>query len=161
MAAVGTLLRGLSRRLVVVDTNILLLLVVGSNDLNELERHKRTRSLAVDRDLWHALLEVLAHFATVAVTPTILAETSNLLGRSTELRAVLAALLRQWIEVYHASEEIMRRHGEAYLRLGLTDVAILKLAEEGAVVLTDDALLHREILQWGHRSVNLNHLRST
>ena len=64
---------------IVVDTNLLLLLVIGITDRSLIAKHKRTRSFeAEDFDL---LVSVLAGYDQVVVTPHIMTEVSNLWRR--------------------------------------------------------------------------------
>jgi hypothetical protein len=158
-AAVERALRGISTGSLVVDTNILLLLVVGGVDPARLGVHKRTRSLAVSPDELGMLVGVVERFRRIRTTPTILAEASNLLGERTEYRALLAELLLGWIEVYEPSLDIARRLGPEYLRLGLVDAAMIDLAAQGDVVLTDDAVLYHTLLSHDCNALNFTHLR--
>lgn len=66
---------------VLIDTNLLVLLLVGTYDRNRVERTKRIRDRfrAEDFDI---LTAVLNQFETQVTTPHILTETSNLLGQA-------------------------------------------------------------------------------
>jgi len=160
--AADRVLQGFPTRSLVVDTNILLLLVVGGVEPARLSQRKRTRSLAVTPGEFRLIQDIVRRFAEVRITPTILAETSNLLGGSDQRdRAVLAEMLRTWIEVYEPSHDVIMNYWNEYLRMGLADAAIIDLAtRENVVVLTDDAVLHNDLWSSGGYSVNLAHLRS-
>lgn len=151
---------GLPRGSLVIDTNILLLLIVGASGPERLGSHRRTRSLAAGPDDYHRVQEFVLAFRQLRITPTILAETSNLLGAAPSDRALLANMLQDWIEVYHPSLEVIPQWRGEYLRLGLADAATLHLAQHGHVVVTDDAVLHNRLYSAGLYSVNLAHLRS-
>lgn len=150
----------LPRGSLVIDTNVLLLLIVGTSGPERLSAHKRTRSLAAGPEDYRRVQEFVLAFRQLLITPTILAETSNLIGPAHGDRATLAHALQSWIEVYHPSLEVIEQWRGEYLRLGLADAATLHLAQQGHVVLTDDAVLHNRLYSSGLYSVNLARLRS-
>ena len=143
-----------------LDTNLLVLLVVGLTDRELILKHKRTRTFEpADYDL---LLEVLTGFDTVVVTPHILAEASNLIAQIgeptlTALRTTFAALVEAQEEVYVAARDSVRR--PAFLRLGLTDTAILGLTDDDLALLTTDVGLYLEAARTNPLAENFNHLR--
>lgn len=150
-AAVGSL---------VIDTNILVLLVVAAVDPARLRDHRRTRSLAVTPAELRVLQDIVQRFRSIRITPAILAETSNLLGNSSTDRTMLARMLEGWIEIHHPSQEIIATYPGEYLRMGLIDAAIIHVAAQSDVVLTDDAVLHNYLYSRGLFALNLAHLRS-
>ena len=127
-----------------VDANLLVLLVTGSVDRELIARHRRLRRFtAADYDV----LRRMAHEAgRVFVTPNTLTEASNLLAQHREPdRSHLLDGLRALIE---ESEEIVVRSAEAssnaeYVRLGLTDAALLEAVTADTPVLTVDLDLYR------------------
>src|SRR5205823_4487397 len=61
-----------------LDTNVLILLVIGRWDRRQIPYHRRTRVFGEkDFDL---LQEQIGHYAGIITTPGVLAETSNLMG---------------------------------------------------------------------------------
>lgn len=147
-----------------LDTNLLVLLVVGLTDRGLILKHKRTRTFEpADYDL---LLEMLTGFDTVVVTPHVLAEASNLLAQIgepalTALRTTFAALVEAQEEVYVVAKTSVRQ--PTFLRLGLTDTAILELtagpAEGRLALLTTDVGLYLEAAKTNPLAENFNHLR--
>lgn len=147
-----------------LDTNLLVLLVVGLTDRELILKHKRTRTFEpADYDL---LLEILASVDTVVVTPHVLAEASNLLAQIGEptlstLRATFAALVEVQEEIYVAARESVRQ--PAFPRLGLTDTAILELVAEidnsQLALLTTDVGLYLEAAKTNPLAENFNHIR--
>ena len=88
------LVRGYRSRGVLVDTNLLLLLFVGSYDLERIERFKRTMQFT--RDDFARLVALLGVFERRVTTPHILTEVSNLAGHlPTESRLAFAAVYRE------------------------------------------------------------------
>lgn len=145
---------------ILLDTNLLVLLVIGLTDRELILRHKRTRTFEpADYDL---LVEVLASFDTVVVTPHVLAEASNLLSQIGEptlsvLRTTFAKLVEMQEEVYVAGKDGVRR--PEFLRLGLTDTAILELADADLALLMTDVGLYLEAAKSNPLAENFNHLR--
>ena len=122
-----------------IDTNLLLLLIVGSCDPSYLLMHKRTQSYRPS-DL-HAVLEAIKPYQRWINIPNILTETSNLLAQSGVLsKAVLFRKFKDFIqeteELYVESKRITS--SGHFDRFGLTDLAILEAVREQHVVMTDD-----------------------
>ena len=145
---------------VLVDSNLLVLWVVGSVNPERIGTFKRTSNyLKSDFSL---LKRVLANYQDLYTVPHILAEVSNLtdLKDSERLRA------RQWllsmISVL-AEVPVTSRQGAGdavYLKLGLTDAVIKTAAlKQGCAVLTDDHDLYHVLNHSGVESYNFNHFR--
>ena len=130
----------MGRRLI-VDTNLLVLLVVGSTSRAYVERHKRCKPFTVN-DFEDLVL--LVDGSELIVTTGILTETSSLTRQIGEpYRSEIGLYLKEFIE--RATEFAIPSRGASqrpeFLRLGLTDSAILDLAvEDAAFVSTDGAL---------------------
>lgn len=146
---------------VFVDSNLLVLLVVGHYDPQLIVKHRRTQ--AFDLEDYKLLRQVLRRFRTVLVTPNTLTETSNLLSHHGEpVRSNLLRALRRLIyntrEVVVASEQASRN--QAFDRLGLTDAALLEIISPDTPLLTVDLQLYVEALNRGqNRALNFNHYR--
>lgn len=117
---------------VLVDTNLLMLFLVGAYDRKQVERTRRIqdRFMAEDFDI---LVSVLNQFETRVTTPHILTETSNLLGQQLyghvkdEVFAIFPTLVStDWHEQSDTSSVLVRV--PAFSRLGLTDIAISEAA---------------------------------
>ena len=93
---------------VAIDTNLLLLLVVGETDRGWIKHHKRLG--AYDIDAYELLVEIIRDISRVVVTPNILTEVSNLACQGifepgcTKVRQVLAAFARRIDEEYRKAE---------------------------------------------------------
>ena len=147
-------------RSVLIDTNLLVLFVVGFSDKSLITRHKRT-SAFVEED-YHVLCQFLSAFQVVMVTPNILTEASNLLSQAQQptretVLGTLASLIGRTREEYVASKEACKE--KEFIRLGLTDSAILRRADAVDCVLTVDLSLYLALERSGHNAVNFNHLR--
>jgi rRNA-processing protein FCF1 len=146
---------------IIVDTNLLLLLLIGSHSPTLISSFKRTtRYTSSDFDI---LVEALALFSTLLTTPHILTEVSNLAGQlgdpgRQEVMRDLAAIIAVLSELQVPAEEAAR--DPAFPRFGLTDIAILQHASEGRyLVLTDDFRLSQYLASIGVEVINFNHLR--
>ena len=152
--------KDLRKQRLLVDTNILLLYIVGSLGRELIRRHRRTDKFTVEEYL--LLTRLLSRFGKIVVTPNILTEVSNLLGyieESTKARLLLGlALLTTVVEERHLPSAEVAKAAE-FARLGLTDSSILLLAQEDLIVLTDDLPLSLALQRRGVEVINFNHLR--
>jgi hypothetical protein len=144
-----------------IDTNLLLLFVVGSTSKKYIEKHKRlhpTYSLE-DYELLH---KVVSNATSVFVTPHTLTETSNLVKRiadpaRTEIYRRLQALAIHTEEMHVPSKTAACR--SEFIRLGLADSALIQLASDKITLLTTDLNLYLAVLKNGGKAINFNHVR--
>jgi hypothetical protein len=144
---------------VVIDTNLLLLWIIGHLDRAEISRFKRTRIFSPeDFDTLHG---VLSSFRRLIVTPHVLAETSNLLGneRGSATHEVLTSQVGALVEVHKPVTQLCEERF-VFVTFGVADTALLLLAKEGLLVLTEDAKLDHLISIRRLDSLNFNQLRS-
>ena len=146
-----------------IDANLLLLLVVGLTGRVLIDKHRRTREFsAEDYDL---LVQVIERARQVFVTPNTLTEASNLLAQHGEPeRSRLLSGLRALIE--HSPETVIASADASthnkFLRLGLTDAALLKVVSVETPLVTVDLELYSAALARGEEvAINFNHLRFT
>lgn len=133
---------------VLLDTNVLLLLLVGQTDRRLIARHKRTTQFRpLDFDL---LVRFLGGFERRLVTPHILTEASNLGGqvgnpdRSRFFQA-LRVSLGAFEEIVTGSCSALDIEEHVFRRFGLTDAVTLAAAVQPCLVLTDDRALAEEL----------------
>ncbi|HEY0514856.1 MAG TPA: PIN domain-containing protein [Thermoanaerobaculia bacterium] len=149
-----------SGKKLLVDTNILLLYIVGSLSPDHIARHKRTDTFTVED--YRLLDRLLRQFSGIVVTPNILTEVSNLLGYTdAKTREKLLLLLRAWMPAF--DEHYVRSHEAVELtefpRLGLADASVLACMSQGLTILTDDLHLYLALQRKGGEVINFNHLR--
>jgi rRNA-processing protein FCF1 len=160
-ATFDALVAGYRRRGVVVDTNLLLLHVVGEFGIEWISKLKRTRMYSgSDFELVRRFIQ---QFETVWTTPTILAEVNSLSLelRGTDFAATFAGRMQLLLESYSQSKQLSLR--PEFRRFGLTDCSITRLAARAGrrrLVVTDDLELATELGRLGVDVVNINHLRS-
>lgn len=146
----------------VIDTNLLVLYVVGTAGRNLITKHKKLAAyLPEDYD---ALLRIIDRAAVVLVTPNTLTETSNLATyiaepARTDILSVLRAVVRSSEEVYVSGKDACER--TEYIRLGLTDAALLHALGSRRTLLTVDLDLHLAALSAGQATINFNEVRDT
>lgn len=148
-------------RSVLIDTNILLLLMVGAADRGAIARFKRTRQRFTSDD-FDIATNFLRRFSRVATTASILTETSNL-AFQLEPPLLQDVLLRfsQWVEVleekYLPGMKIVA--DPAFAKFGFTDAGISALRSSEYLVLTDDLPLAQYLESANVPVFNFNHIR--
>lgn len=142
-----------------IDTNLLVLLVVGSVDRKAVAKHRRTQTFTAED--YDRLLDAIAEMGRrVFVTPNTLTETSNLLKQSRDARfhARLQFLIEQSEEVVVASADAAR--ARSFARLGLTDAALLEAVSAERPLLTVDLdLFAAALAKDAAAALNFNHYR--
>ncbi len=143
-----------------IDTNLLVLLIVGSVNRDRISRFKRTTSYSsADWDLLSGILEQISRRYTL---PHVLAEVSTLTdlkGPELEVaREVLLRLIKQLRELQITSADACAT--PLYQRLGLTDAAIAEAARlHRCSVLTNDSGLYAALANEGSSVAMFDHLR--
>jgi hypothetical protein len=132
---------GESGRKIIIDTNILLLIVVGKYDPSLISRFKRTsRYNAGDYALVTDRLVGQPNSALLT-TPHVLTEVSNLLGQlyepaRTDCRRILGVLIGGMAERTLPSRDLVPQ--PSFVTLGIADAVIEQLADSNTTVVTDD-----------------------
>ena len=145
----------------ILDTNVLLLLLVGLYDERFIEAFKRTRKY--DRPTFRLVWQFANAALAILVTPQILAEVSNLslqmpAGRLRDYFACAVGPLWQMSEEHVPKDKLLAV--PALHKLGFTDASILEACRtRGCAVLTDDLPLYGILCKNKHPAFNLNHLR--
>ncbi len=147
---------------VAVDSNLLLLLVVGMTSRDYVEKHKRLKEFTIeDFDL---LQEQLSVATEIVVTPNTLTETSNLIDHIADpARAKIYETLRTLVQSPGAAERYISSAAAVEYpelpRLGLTDCVLLDACSTGTPLLTVDLRLYLAAIGRGDKALNFNHLR--
>jgi hypothetical protein len=143
-----------------VDTNLLLLYLIGRTNKYRIPRFKRTQAYTIeDFDL---LERFMAEFKTLITTPHVLTEASNLGDLHGEEHEALRSWFVRTVEQSreHYDESRLLAKEDCFHRLGLTDAAIAALARHNYLFLTDDFDLYSTLARQGADAINFNHLRS-
>lgn len=141
---------------VLIDTNLLLLYIVGSYDIELIANFKRTAQYTTDD--FDIVADFLRLFSQTIVTPHILTEVSDLIGN----RAILQALLKIFIEKeaeekFTASKEITQTQG--FIEFGLADTATIYTGKDSHLIFTDDNPLYGFLSNSKIDAVSLGQLR--
>ncbi|MGB3205870.1 MAG: PIN domain-containing protein [Crinalium sp.] len=145
---------------ILVDTNILLLAVVGAVNRSRISKFKRTEQFTPeDYDL---LIGILDNFSKVVTTPNIMTEVNSFLNQIGEpdrhkCILMLADFTNKLNEFYIESKEAAKFNN--FGKLGLTDCGIINLAKDKYLVLTVDATLQNFLYSENVDVVNFNHIR--
>ena len=124
-------------------------------------KHRRTRRFTVED--YERLIRATSRVDELRVTPNTLTEASNLLGQHGEpqrsqLLLTLRALIERSPETVIASADAARH--VVFLRLGLTDAALLEVVSADAPLLTVDLDLYVAALASGEvAAINFNRWR--
>lgn len=145
---------------VLVDTNLMLLMVVGSYAPERITTFKRTQQYRPEDYL--LLLRILKYFERRITTPNILTEVDNLARQLPEhehqaMSSVLSDLVRTLFEVHRPAADATQV--ALYSTVGLTDCITIYLSSE-VLVITDDFQLSNRISSLGRDSLNINHIRA-
>lgn len=146
---------------VLIDTNLLLLLIVGLYDKKLISVHRRTRNfLPEDFDL---LVESINGYKILWVTSHCLAEVSNLIRHTHEDQAEkLMACFSSFVakaKESHIPKEIIFKNDISTM-IGVTDTGLIIKSKRVSCVFTADLELYLEILRRGYKAVNFNNLRT-
>jgi len=142
-----------------VDTNLLLLYLVGKTNKNRIANFKRTQQYTADD--FELLDRIMGLFKIRITTPHVLTELSNL----GDLQGSERAGFRSWFvrmiedarEFYDESRIVVKEN--SFPRLGLTDAAIAAVARHRFLFLTVDLDLYVTLAKRGVDAINFNHLR--
>lgn len=148
------------RQPLILDTNLLLLHVVGATSREYIARHKRLRAYTAKS--FDLLGDFIRQAPRVLLTPNTLSETSNLIDHiaapaRTRIWEAFRRLVRISEETYLPSKDAARR--DEFTRLGLTDSILLALASSSGILLTVDAGLYEAAARQRYRVENFNHHR--
>ena len=149
-------------RNLLLDTNLLILYIVGSIDPKLIGRHKRTNQF-IPED-YRVLKELLRRFPRIVTTPNILTEVSNLLDQTVDRTArALQSILAALIEAQAFDERYVRSLDaitiQEFPRLGMADSSVIFLAQEKHLVVTEDIHLYLALSHRGVETLNFNHVR--
>ena len=146
----------------VVDTNLLLLYLVGLHDPGRIETFKRTRAYSVDD--FDLLVYIISQFGGFSTTPNIITEVSNLVEGVEYDDVPLLTVLRDKIiyreEHYVESRIILSNTDETFVKFGVSDTVLYHLAQANYLILTVDLPLWAFLQNKGLSALNFNNLRS-
>ncbi len=146
---------------ILIDTNILVLWLIGSTNKARITKFNRTQGF-VPED-YELLVDIFQTFQKVLTTPNILTEVSNLINQLGEPErsqcfSIFARDIVQLDEIYVESHTIAAT--DKFAKFGLTDCGIAALAKGKYLVLTEDFKLANYLQKIGIDTVNFNNIRA-
>jgi hypothetical protein len=144
-----------------VDSNLLILSLIGRYNSTLIVKYKRTQQYSVED--FQILENLFAWFGSILTTPNILTEVSNLsfpLNKQTNCQLFstfhkfIGTLEEKFIDSASGSSN------SAFSRFGLTDSALYELGNQDCLVLTDDFPLYSYLEDQKIDVLNFNHIRS-
>ncbi len=143
-----------------IDTNLLVLFIVGTAAKEYIAKHKKLTAFTIED--YDMLVRIVSGASEVLVTPNTLTETSNLaayIGEPAKSKVldVLRTVSANSQERYVPSRLAAQR--SEFIRLGLTDAALLEVCTDKVTLLTTDLGLYCAALAQGGTALNFNHLR--
>jgi predicted nucleic acid-binding protein len=146
---------------VLVDTNLLVLLLVGAVNKQRIPTFKRTGDFSIEE--YELLVRLIDWFGKLIATPHVLSQVSDLTDLSgkelTAIRERFKVLVVQDIEEsYDASRVLV--DDPTFIRFGLADAAIATACSRGILVLTTDLQLQLALQALNIDALNFNHIRA-
>ncbi|MCI0629973.1 MAG: hypothetical protein L0Y44_04890 [Phycisphaerales bacterium] len=146
-----------------VDSNVLLLLVIGRVDRAGITRFKRTAQYS--RADFDRLVRFLNRFKKIVTTPNVLTEVNGFLSqfklRSRQLAyAVFGRIIDEVLDERYLPSGTVAKDS-AFSWLGLTDTGIGLIAAQRVLVLTEDAELRDALSRRNLLTINFEYLRKT
>ena len=128
--------------MILIDTNSLVVLIIGLIDENLIETHKRT-SIYTKKDFQDLLL-VIENFENLIVLPNIWTEVDNLLNSFSgnykwQYLLKIKELIALSSEKYFSTN--LAVSSDYFINVGITDSLVLKLAKECKFIITSDSQL--------------------
>ena len=128
--------------MILIDSNALLVLIIGLIDEDLVSKHKRT-SIYTKKD-FHDLVQVIGSHEKLLVLPNIWTEVDNLLNNFTgnhkwQYYNHFKNIVEKSSEKYLQTEQGAKSH--SFIELGLTDSLILDIGTECDFIITSDSLL--------------------
>lgn len=142
-----------------VDSNLLVLLLVGMVNRQRILNFKRTQNFTIeDFDLLTRLIDC---FGRLITTPHVLSQASDLADlrdmELLEVRRRFRLIVDQATEFNDPSRVLVA--DPIFERLGLADAAISRISSRGVLVVTADLDLQLEVQRRGADALNFNHVR--
>jgi len=147
----------------VIDTNLLLLYLIGSYDPKRIDSFKRTRGI-YSVDDFYLLEHIIRQFGGFSTTPNILTEVSNFVDREHYDDVPMLTVLRDKViykqEHYIESKTVLSSQDETFVKFGVSDTVLYYLAQANYTILTVDVPLWSFLENKRLPTLNFNHLRS-
>ena len=145
---------------VLVDTNLLVLFLVGTVNRQRITNFKRTGDFTIED--YELLVRLIGWFGKLIATPHVLSQVSDLTdlagGELVASRALFKRLVIEQIEETYDGSRVLVADS-CFDRFGLTDAAVAAVCSRGVLVLTTDLQLHLMLQERNIDALNFNHIR--
>jgi hypothetical protein len=142
---------------VFIDTELLVLFLVGSVDANNIRNFGRTAKYTEED--FNKVSAFIESFRSKITNPYVLAETSNHLGRSNDYRIALKTYIDLFLEEKClAAKELV--HKVSYCEIGLADTSIIETSKDTYLIFTADNRFNLYLSSVGIDAVSLDDLKS-
>ena len=145
-----------------VDTNLLLLLLIGSFDRTQIGKYGRIQKYTEED--FDKLERLITQFSPkLFLTPNILTEICNLSEKyNTELDYTffryIESVLTTYNEKVEKSIDIISKDQTVFYKFGISDASITDLAKQKILVITDDFNLYHYLISQNFHAINYNQL---
>ncbi len=141
---------------ILTDTNLLLLYIVGSYDIELIGNFKRTSHYSIDD--FYIVSDFIGLFEKKIVTPHILTEVSDFIDNRRELQILLKIFVQKESTEKYIESNIVVQNKE-FINFGLADTATIETAKNSYLIFTDDNPLYGLLLNSKIDAINLSLLR--
>ena len=138
-----------------IDTNILLLFIVGSIDISLIRDFKRTANFSENDFV--KVTKFIDYFDLKITTPHVLTEVIDFIDNRQYLQAVLKGNIENSKEIFIESSELSKQ--KTFLKFGLADSSVTYTAKDNYLIFTDDRPLYGFLINSQIDAVNLDQIR--
>ncbi len=142
---------------VFVDSEILILFIVGSKDPNLIRNFGRTAKF--DENDFILVSKFVDFFDLKITSSHILTEVSDLLGESIDFQLILETYINLAEEKFLPSKKVAK--SDSFLQFGLADSAIIEISYNSHLIFTADNRFYGYLSNMGIDAVNFNLLKSS
>ena len=139
-----------------IDSEILLLFVVGSKDPRLIRKFGRTANF--DENDFNLVSQFIDKFHYKITSPHILTEVSDLLGESNDYHTILETYINFSEEKYLTSRELVKSN--SFFKFGLADSAVVEISQNAHLIFTADNRFYGYLTSMGIDAVNFDSLKS-
>lgn len=155
---------------IILDTNVLVLLLIGTYDPSFIEKCGITSNQSYDCTDYDLLKKIIAYFKKIVITPQVIAELSNL---STSSRSkmygkdlhkyfgVVLHFLETAEENHLKISELLDKEVKIVSTFGLTDLTMLQISRDTNMpILTDDAPFYAYAISQRAPMIQFQHIKA-
>lgn len=143
--------------IIALDTNVLLLLLVGTAKPSYIEKHQCLGAYTPTD--FETLQRMVEQFDELVTLPNVMSEVGNMLGSTHGPREPLFEVLQAFAgmvrEIYLPTAQAVKR--PEFSRLEVSDCALIEIAKDNVFILTADGHLYRALTAAGYQTENFTY----